>query len=196
MRLNIESFEGKSGVYFITDASHSHVRIGESVNLKSRLMEHVSSRGKANTILLNFLECHNHLEIEKATHNYFSEYRLPDETNSFYSSEIIPFLKEFVLNKGLKISSQSQMIDLWGGKTSLKENRPRCFFFPEQTAAIMGKAGIDEVYRTYPYNGRRVPVSAKFHNFAMQLKREGKPSGANLSKFIDLDENKLERFFE
>jgi hypothetical protein len=164
MRLNIDHLEGKSGVYFITDSNHSHVRIGESVNIKSRLLEHICSRGKANTILLYFLECSNHLQMEKATHNYFKKYKLTIETNSFYSPEIIPLLKEYVKNSGLKYDKRTEITDLWGEKTDLRESRPRCFFFPEQTAHIMGKAGTGETYRTFPFKGKRVYGNTTEHH--------------------------------
>lgn len=199
MSLNIESrnFEGKSGVYFITDSNYSHVRIGESANVKSRLIEHVSSRGKSNTILLYFLECSNHLQMEKATHNYFKKYKLTNETNSFYSSKIIPLLEEYVTNSGLKYNTRTEMTDLWGERTDRREKRPRCFFFPEQTAQILGKAGTGETYRTYQYEGRRVFISSKFHNLEMNLRRqmEGKSTGSSLYQFVhDEEENKIDSF--
>jgi len=197
MQLNIKYFEEKPGVYFITDFTHSHVRIGECVNAAERLKDHISSRGKTNTILLYFLECSNHLQMEKATHNYFKKYKLTNETNSFYSSEIIPLLEEYVTNRGLKYNTITEMTDLWGERTDRREKRPRCFFFPEQTAQIMGKAGTGETYRTYQYEGKRVFISSKFHNLEMNLKRqmEGKPTGSSLDQFIyDEEENKIETF--
>ena len=197
MQLNIESFDGKPGVYFITDSNYSHVRIGESADGKSRIMEHASSRGKTNTILLYFLECSNHFEVEKATHSHFKNYKIPGETNSFYKPEIIPLLEEYVQKSGLRVTSKAHVKNLWGGRTHLKESRPRCTFFPEQTAQIMGKAGTGETYRTYLFNGKRVYTSAKFHNLMMEIKREmrGIPTGASLNQFIhDEEENKIDSF--
>ena len=135
--------------------------------------------------------------MEKATHNYFKKYKLTNETNSFYSSEIIPLLEEYVTNRGLKYNTRTEMTDLWGESTDRREKRPRCFFFPEQTAQIMGKAGTGETYRTYQYEGRRVFISSKFHNLEMNLKRqmEGKPTGSSLDQFIyDEEENRIETF--
>jgi hypothetical protein len=198
MELNFESFNEKSGVYFITDSAHSHVRIGESANTKFRLMEHSSSRGKSNTILLYFLECSNHLEVEKATHNYFKKYRIPEETNSFYSSEIIPLLEKYVSNSGFKVNTRTMVTDLWGEKTNLKESRPRCAFFPEQTAHVVGRAGTGEKYRTYVFKGKKVYVSSKFHELLMEIKREFrqevKPNGNNLNQYITTEENNLDHF--
>jgi hypothetical protein len=200
MSLHIESnnFEEKSGVYFITDSNRSHVRIGESANFKARLVEHVCSRGKTNTILLYFLECSNHRQMEKATHNYFKKYRLTNETNSFYSSDIIPLIEDYVKNSGLKYNTRTGITDLWGNQTDIRENRPRCFFFPEQTAHIIGKSGTGETYRTYRYQGRKVYISSKFHNLEMNLKRqmEGKSNSSNLNEFIPEEENKLEQFYQ
>jgi hypothetical protein len=206
MQLNIESFDGKPGVYFITDSTHTHVRIGESINAGGRLLDHISSRGKANTILLYFLECENTLEEERRAHTYFMKYKIEDDTNSFYNSKIIPMLEEYVTESGLRIiqsgetlktRARSDMSDLYGKKVNLNENRPRCHFFPDQVAQIMGKAGTGETYRTYLYKGRRVLVSGKFHNLMMEFKKEmrGISTGASLNQFIyDEEENRIETF--
>jgi len=205
MQLNIESFDEKPGVYFITDATRTHVRIGESKNVGSRLTDHISSRGKANTILLYFLECENTLEEERRAHTYFMKYKIEDDTNSFYNSKIIPMLEEYVTESGLRIiqsgetlktRARSDMSDLYGKKVNLNENRPRCHFFSDQVAQIMGKAGTGETYRTYLYKGRRVLVSGKFHNLMMEFKREmrGIPTGSSLDQFIREEENKIDSF--
>ena len=179
MQLYIESLFEKAGVYFITDAARTHVRIGESANVGGRLSDHISSRGKANTVLLYFLECENTLEEEKRAHNHFMKYKIPDDTNSFYASEIIPMLEEYVIESGLKITqsesilqtrARSNITDLYGEKVNLNEHRPRCHFFPDQVAHVMGKAGTGETYRTFLYRGKRVPISAKFHNLMRELK--------------------------
>jgi hypothetical protein len=206
MQLNIESFDGKSGVYFITDSTRTHVRIGESVNAAERLSKHISSRGKANTILLYFLECGNTLDEERRAHTYFMKYKIADDTNSFYRSEIIPMLEKYVTESGLRIiqsnntlktRARSDMSDLYGKKVNLNEQRPRCHFFPDQVAQIMGKAGTGETYRTYLYKGRRVLVSGKFHNLMMEFKRDmrGISTGSSLDQFIhDEEENKIDSF--
>ena len=96
MQLNIESFDGKPGVYFITDSNYSHVRIGESADGKSRIMEHASSRGKTNTILLYFLECSNHFEVENLD---YDEDRIKDIIKEAFDNIDSKTLSIFEKNK-------------------------------------------------------------------------------------------------
>lgn len=224
MQLYVESLFEKSGVYFITDAARTHVRIGESSNVGSRLLDHISSRGKTNTFLLYFLECKNSLEEERKAHNYFVKYKIPEETNSFYRPEIISRIEEYVTKSGsiivqrekaLNTKSKSIITGFYGEKVNLNEHRPKCHFFPDQYATIKHKAGTGEVYRTYLYKGKRVKVSGKFHRMHMNIKRIAKEdtdpdylielaagyqnpktssSSINLDEFTE-EESKLEQFY-
>ena len=99
-------------------------------------------------------------------------------------------MRIFQSEKALNVRARSNITDLYGEKVNLNEHRPRCHFFPDQVAQIMGKAGTGETYRTYFFRGKRVPISSKFHNFIRELKKEikGISSGQNLNDFIDTKE--------
>ena len=86
-----------SVVYFLLNGEE--VRIGECKDFAKRLKQHQSSRGKGSTKVIGLLpvSVKDRKTEETEAFNFFEKYRVPGETKSFYSKEIIDMISDYIL---------------------------------------------------------------------------------------------------
>ena len=162
-----------SCIYFIQSGITNLFKIGYTRNLKTRLAElHVGNpeiltvRGfiKVSYDIL--------LKEEKIVQDYFKEHLSRAEWYIFESFEIVEkYIKRKngeLLTESFVDKSRTEIVTL-EGIVSVNDLRPRCYFFRDQVATIMGPAGPNEKYRYTLFNGKRVPVSDKFRHITNGL---------------------------
>jgi hypothetical protein len=164
----------KSGVYFYFDGKQ--VRIGMSEDVSKRLKTHKSSNSKIE--VLGILNCsENELRMEEAkAFNYFKSYLIE---NSFYSKEIADLVPNYIVKRTLEKNNikenpnkKGTIVGTLYGPVNILTIRRKCDIFPEQPAAIMGRAGLNEKYRKIKIGYKTYTVSEKFKNLYQQIVRD------------------------
>jgi hypothetical protein len=164
----------KCGVYFFFDGKE--VRIGMSEDVEKRLKTHKSSNSKIEVLgIINCLENELRLEESKAF-NYFKEYLI---NNSFYSIEIIDLVPSYIIKRTLEKNNIKENPNKKGttigtlyGPVNILSIRKRCDIFPDQPAAIIGRAGTNEKYRKIKIGDNIYTVSEKFKKLYQQIIRD------------------------
>ena len=164
----------KCGVYFFFDGKE--VRIGMSEDVEKRLKTHKSSNSKIEVLgIINCLENELRLEESKAF-NYFKKYLI---NNSFYSIEIIDLVPSYIIKRTLEKNNIKENPNKKGttigtlyGPVNILSIRKRCDIFPDQPAAIVGRAGTNEKYRKIKIGNNVYIVSEKFKKLYQQIIRD------------------------
>ena len=172
-----------SVVYFLLNGEE--VRIGECKDFAKRLKAHQSSRGKGSTkvIALFPVSVKDRKTEETKAFNYFEKYRVPGETKSFYSKEIIDMISDYILDRQLiKQGIEKDVEKRTGtkltvfGNENLSKFRDWCDIFPHQKVTYMGKAGSikGETPRTFNIEGKEYKVGSSGKNLIQSIIRDTK----------------------
>ena len=172
-----------SVVYFIDDGNS--VRIGEAKNFKKRLRQHESSRGKESTKVVGLLPVRDkeRKDEEEIAFKYFQKYRLPNDTKSFYSREILSMISDYITERQLtKQGIEKQLEKRIGttqtvyGEENLSIFREWCDIFPHQKVCILGKAGtkLGERPRKFTFEGKDYFVGPKAKDLCQMIIRDTK----------------------
>jgi chromosomal replication initiation ATPase DnaA len=175
-------------IYFISDGNY--IKIGQAKDLQNRItgMQTENPRELFVTARIEVLETQLNVE-ERNAHNFFKKYRLKNDFNrEWFNKEMEPLIEEYVKNRNGKMvdraleiynRTQKKTKDRWTRNTvygieDFDRTRPRCFFYPDEPAQIIGRAGPGEKYRSMAWQGKKVYISQKKHKENMLMKREFK----------------------
>jgi hypothetical protein len=163
-----------SGIYFIEDAGG--IKIGSAGNIETRRTD-LQTANSYRLKILGFIKCDkgNLLKEERLAHDYFAENRIHLE---WFDKHIKKELKKYIKGRqGILIEEDNKKLDnnliatLYGEKP-ITSMRPRCNFYTHLPAAILGKRGTNERYRTISYKGKRVYISCRKWEQLLNIKKE------------------------
>ena len=190
-----------SGVYFLDDSKY--IRIGCSNNIKDRIRQHRSSNHAVKVIATISTDAKEIRDEENRAFNYFSDYIVE---KSFYDrvikDKIVHYVNDRVLQRSNLLEEQKKRTGvvqtLWGPE-SLSALRPRCDWFPEQFASIMGKAGTQkgEKPRIIYLEGKKRVLGPKGKTIYQSVVRDTKSKlKKKILKKLVLNNEQLEKLAE